>query len=234
MTKSVSLERFCRNSGRYSYAFLASVRRCLMVSSIDSRPTYAAYEALYVLYGHWRDERGAVGLHYTHVCTHARAYKHTQSSFWECALLLTYFTYFRLTLLPSAHNRTSVLHQVVDIGHRIPISLYHFGTLSSHRFRGLPLGRLPTGWITSALLWGAVGVILLTCDHNLILFLFAVCSAGCMFTRRLISSFLILPILVFSAAFLWHLISVVVSICLSFLVKVQFSLLLRIHFQQIT
>ena len=45
-----------------------------------------------------------------------------------------------------------------------------------------------------------------------------------MFTRRLISSFLILSILVFPAAFLRHLISVVVNICLSLLVRVQFSL----------
>ncbi len=73
-------------------------------------------------------------------------------------------------------------------------------------------------------LWVAVGAILLMCDRHLILFLLAVCSAGCMFTRRLISSFLILSILVFPAAFLRHLISVVVNICLSLLVRVQFSL----------
>ena len=87
-----------------------------------------------------------------------------------------------------------------------------------------PLGRRPSGWITNALLWGAVGAILLMGDHHLILFLLDVCSAGCMFTRRLISSFLILSILVFSAAFLRHLISVVVNICLSLLVRIQFSL----------
>ena len=53
----------------------------------------------------------------------------------------------------------------------------------------------------SALLWGVVGVILLMCDHHLILFLFAVCSAGCMFTCRLISPFLILSIPVLSCSF---------------------------------
>ena len=78
----------------------------------------------------------------------------------------------------------------------IPISLYHLGTSSSQRFRVLPLGRRPSDWITCALLWGTVGAILLTCDHHLNLFLFAVCSAGCMFTRRIMSSFLILSILV--------------------------------------
>ena len=79
----------------------------------------------------------------------------------------------------------------------IAISLYYFGISPSHRFRRLPLGRLPTyGWVTSALLWGDVGAILLACDHHLIVFLFAVCSAGCMFTRRLIYSFLILSIVV--------------------------------------
>ena len=142
--------------------------------------------------------------------------------------LLTYFLYFSRTLLPLASSGyiigrlsfTQLLTSVIGI----PISSYHFGASSSHRFRGLPLGRFPTGWITSALLWGAVGAILLTCDHHLILFLFAVCSAGCMFTRRLISSFLILSILVFPVAFLRHLISVVVNICLSLLVRVQFSL----------
>ena len=71
---------------------------------------------------------------------------------------------------------------------------------------------------------GAVGAILLTCDHYLILFLFAICSASCMFTLRLISSFLILSIVVFPVAFLRHLISVVVNICLSLLVSVQYSL----------
>ena len=136
--------------------------------------------------------------------------------------------YFSRTLLPSASSGytigrlsfTQFLTSVIGI----PISLYHLGTSSSQRFRGLPLGRRPSGWITSALLWGAVGAILLRCDHHLILFLFAVCSVGCMFNRRLISSFLILSILVFPAAFLRHLISVVVNICLSLLVRVQFSL----------
>ena len=137
-------------------------------------------------------------------------------------------TYFSRPLLPSASSGytigrvsfTQLLTSIIEI----PISLYHLGTSSSHRFRGLPLGRRPPGCITSDLLWGAVGAILLMCDHHLILFLLAVCCAGCMFTRRLISSFLILSILVFHAAFLRHLISVVVNICLSLLVRVQFSL----------
>ena len=141
---------------------------------------------------------------------------------------LLYFTYFSRTLLPSASNGypigrlsfTQLLTSVI----RIPISLYHLGTSSSKLFRDLPLGRRPSGLITSALLWGAVGAILLMCDHHLILFLFAVCSAGCMFNRRLISSFLILSILVFPSAFLRHLISVDVNICLSLLVRIQVSL----------
>ena len=141
---------------------------------------------------------------------------------------LLYFTYFSRTLLPSASSGYTIgrlsLTQLLTSIIEIPISLYHLGTSSSHRFRGLPLGRRPPGCITSALLWGAVGVILLMCDHHLILFLLAVCCAGCMFTRRLISSFLTLSILVFPAAFLRHLISVVVNICLSLLVRVQFSL----------
>ena len=57
----------------------------------------------------------------------------------------------------------------------------------------------PICWITCAFLSGSVGAILLTCDHHLIVFLFAVCSAGCMFNRRLISSFLILFIRAFNA-----------------------------------
>ena len=158
---------------------------------------------------------------------------------WSCVLanliplcvqwrnLLT-FTYFSRTLLPSASSGYTIgrlsLTQLLTSIIEIPISLYHLGTSSSHRFRGLPLGRRSPGCITSALLWGAVGAILLMCDHHLILFLLAVCCAGCMFTRRLISSFLILSILVFPAAFLRHLISVVVNICLSLLVRVQFSL----------
>ena len=136
--------------------------------------------------------------------------------------------YFSRTLLPSASSGYTIgrlsLTQLLTSIIEIPISLYHLGTSSSHRFRGLPLGRRPPGCITSALLWGAVGAILLMCDHHLILFLLAVCCAGYMFTRRLISSFLILSILVFPAAFLRHLISVVVNICLSLLVRVQFSL----------
>ena len=100
-------------------------------------------------------------------------------------------------------------------------------TISVHH---LPSGvvaspRSSSFWLDhECFLWEAVGAILLMCDHHLILFLLAVCSAGCMFTRRLISSFLILSILFFPAAFLRHLISVVVNICLSLLVRVQFSL----------
>ena len=108
--------------------------------------------------------------------------------------------YFSRTLLPSAPSGYTIgllsLTKLFAYVIGIPISLYHLGTSSSQRFRGLPLGRRPSGWIPSALLWGAVGAILLMCDHHLILL--AVCSAGCMFTRRLISSFLILSILVFS------------------------------------
>ena len=112
-----------------------------------------------------------------------------------------YLLYFSRTLLPSASSECTIgrlsLTQLFTSVIGIHISLYHIGTSSSQRFRGLPLGRRPSGWITSALLWGAVGAILLMCDHHLILFLLAVSSAGCMFTRRLISSFLILSILVF-------------------------------------
>ena len=134
-----------------------------------------------------------------------------------CCLKLTpLLTYFSRTLLPSASSGCTIgrlsITQLLTSVIGIPISLYHLGTSSSQRFHGLPLGRRPSGWITSALLWGVVGAILLMCDHHLILFLFAVCSAGCMFNRRLISSFLILSILVLSAAFLRHLISVVVNI----------------------
>ena len=127
----------------------------------------------------------------------------------------TLLTYFSRTLLPSASSAYTIgrlsLAQLFTSVIGIPISLYHLGTSSSQRFRGLPLDRRPSGWITSASLWGAVRAILLMCDHHLILF--AVCSAGCMFTRRLISSFLMLSILVFPPAFLRHLISVVVNIC---------------------
>ena len=114
-----------------------------------------------------------------------------------------YYIYIYRYLLYSNYSAigrlsfTQLLTSVIGI----PISLYHLGTSTSQRFRGLPLGRRPYGWITSALLWGAVGAILLMCDHHLTLFLFAVCSAGCMFNRRLISSFLILSILVFPRHF---------------------------------
>ena len=94
---------------------------------------------------------------------------------------LLYFTFVELF----CHLRRAQLFTSV-IG--IPICLYHLGTPSSQRFRGLPLGRRPSGWITSALLWGAVGATLLTCacDQHLILFLFAVCSASCMFATSIL------------------------------------------------
>ena len=137
-----------------------------------------------------------------------------------------YLLYFSRTLLPSALGGYTIgrlsLTQLFTSVIGITISLYHLGTSSSLRFRGLPLGRRPSGWITSDLLWGAIVAILLTCDHHLILF--AVCSTGCMFIRRLIFSFLILSILIFPAAFLRHLIYVFVNICLSLLVSVHFSL----------
>ena len=60
------------------------------------------------------------------------------------------------------------------------------------------------------------------------LFLFVVCSAGCMFTRRrLISSFLMLSIPVFPAAFLRHLIAVFANIILPLLVMIEFSVWYR-------
>ena len=80
--------------------------------------------------------------------------------------LLTYLLYFSRTLLPSTSSGytigrrsfTQLLTSVIGI----PIPLYNFGISSSQRFCGLPFGRLPTGWITSAFLWGAVGAILVT------------------------------------------------------------------------
>ena len=138
----------------------------------------------------------------------------------------SYFLYFKRTLLCRVDRQSDVSpsHSGLRLSSGFPSHCGHLGTSSSQRFRGLPLGRRPSGWITSALLWGAVGSILLTCDHHLILFLLAVCSAGCMFTRRLISSILLLSTLVFHVAFLRHLISVVVNICFSLLVRVPFSL----------
>ena len=100
-----------------------------------------------------------------------------------------------------------ILHPVDDFCHRDP----HFGIPSSHRFRYLSLCRLPTGWNISALLRRTVSPILFTCVHHLLLLLFVVCSLCCMFTRRPISSFLILSMLAFPAAFLRRLISVVVN-----------------------
>ena len=46
-----------------------------------------------------------------------------------------------------------------------------FSHCSSQRFRGLPIGRCSSGWITSAFLWRAIDAILLTCDHHLIVLL---------------------------------------------------------------
>ena len=118
---------------------------------------------------------------------------------------LLYFTllYFGRTLLSSALSGytivgLSLFTSVIGIA----ISLYHFGTSSSQRFRGLPLGHFPTGWITSALLWGAVDAILLTCDHRLIFVL--VCCLFCWFHVYSPSNFFVsdLSILVFLATFL--------------------------------
>ena len=109
--------------------------------------------------------------------------------------LLTYLLEVSRTLLSSASNGYAI--------GRIPVSLYHFGIKlsSSHRFWGLSLvGSIQAG--TRVLYCGgAVGEILLTCEYQLILLLLAICFACCIFTRRLISSFLILPILIFPIAF---------------------------------
>ena len=116
---------------------------------------------------------------------------------------LLYF-YFSRTLLPSASSGTTIGRMSFTHLLTSAISLYHSGTSYSQRFCGLPLGRLPTGWINkSALLWGAVDAILLKCDHHLILYMCAVCSACYMFPRHLISSFLVLSIFVSPGA-VWH------------------------------
>ena len=82
------------------------------------------------------------------------------------AYLLAYLFYFRRTLLQSASSGYTIgslsVTQLFTSVIGIPISLYNFGTSSFHRFPGLPLGRFPTGRITSALIWGAVCDILLT------------------------------------------------------------------------
>ena len=121
---------------------------------------------------------------------------------------LLYFTLeFRRTLLPSASSgytivRLSFTYAVVDIGHRDPHLLVPFRNIVFPSISWPSPGSF-SYWVDhECSTLGAVGAILLTCDHHL--FLFAVCSAGCMFTRRLISSFLTLSILVFSAAFLRH------------------------------
>ena len=64
-----------------------------------------------------------------------------------------YLLYFSRTLLPSASSGYTIgrlsLTQLFTSVIGIPISLYHLSTSSSQRFRGLPLGRRPSGWITS-------------------------------------------------------------------------------------
>ena len=117
-------------------------------------------------------------------------------SYWY--IILLYFSQTLLPLAPSGYTigRMSFI-QLLTNCHRIPISLYHFDTSSSQGFHGLPLVVfliVSIGWITSALLWGAVGSILLTCDHHLMLLL-AVCSVGCLLNYRLFYSFLILSTL---------------------------------------
>ena len=116
------------------------------------------------------------------------------------------------------------LHPVVDIGHRdshliVPSRYIIFPEVS------WPSPRSSSLWMDYECFdLGSRCVILLMCAKCQLPDLVLVCSAGCMFNRRLISSFLILSILVFPAAFLRHLISVVVNIYLSLLVRVQFSL----------
>ena len=88
--------------------------------------------------------------------SHNMTAMHNKGSLHKCPMcksvhrLITYFTllYFSRTLLPSASSGyiigrlsfTQLMTSVIGI----PISSYHFGTSSSHRFRGLPLGRFPT------------------------------------------------------------------------------------------
>ena len=137
---------------------------------------------------------------------------------WMETHLLSLLTYFTLDELFCHRRRVDIQADVCpspSCGHR-SLGSPSPCTISEHRlptdFVASPWS-LSYRWITTAFFWGAVGAILLTCDNHLILFLFAVCAAGCMFTRRLMSSFLILSILVFPAAFLRHIISVVVRIC---------------------
>ena len=98
--------------------------------------------------------------------------------------------YFSLTLLPSASNEYLDVCLTTSCGHisfGLPyIYKYHFGISSAQRLRGLPNGMFSFWFKRFAL--GTVGAIPLTCDHHL--FMCAICPAGCMLTRRLISSFL--------------------------------------------
>ena len=82
---------------------------------------------------------------------------------------LHYFTFLYFTLL--FFSKTLLLSAS---------SGYIIGSLSFAQFLTSVIGifgSLPSDWITSALLWGAVAAIILTSDQHLILF--AVCSVGC-------------------------------------------------------
>ena len=124
--------------------------------------------------------------------------KHSENKYTACTYSLNYFSRI---LRPSASSGftigrlsfTQLLTCVIWIPSLCTILAYRLpsdGVAS-------PLGRLPTCRITGVLLWGAIGAVLLTYDDHLILFLFAVCSVGCIFIRSLVASFLISSILNF-------------------------------------
>ena len=89
--------------------------------------------------------------------------------------------YFSRNLLPSASSGyiQSDVCPVVDFCLRDPNLIVPF------RYNRLPSDFVAFSSVASlvALLWGAVGAILLTCDHHMVLFLFAVSCTGCMFTH---------------------------------------------------
>ena len=70
----------------------------------------------------------------------------------------------------------SVFHPIVDFCYRDPNLFAPFWYIVFPAILWPSFGRLPTDWITSALLWGAVGAIQLTCDHH---FIFLVCCLFC-------------------------------------------------------
>ena len=137
--KAIACNPTCLNPNAPEECSLPKIENCVCA---DSNDVIVEGECVSAMTCGCTDDNGIhheVNLH--DIC---RVTIYTKAAYFQNKVLidLLYFTLDELFCHQRRVGRLSITQLLTSvIG--IPISSYHFGTSSSHRFRGLPLGRFP-------------------------------------------------------------------------------------------